>query len=68
MRHRRVVIILAVLGAVLAYGSVYLWVPGHTAQGQQPLATLSEASFSEFEAAFDTASDGPRLVLLFSPT
>ena len=68
MKHRRLTILLIIVAAILIYGSVYLWVPGHAPSGQPPLATLSEASVSEFETAFDAASGGPRLVLLFSPT
>jgi hypothetical protein len=51
--------------ALLAAG--YLW-PSRTPTGQEPLLKLSGANFSEFEKAFDGQADGPRLVMLFSPT
>jgi hypothetical protein len=44
------------------------WRPSSVPQGQEPLATLSEASISDFQKAFDARSDGPRMVLLLSPT
>jgi hypothetical protein len=56
------------LAVLLLLGAVYLWGPSQTPAGQAPLSVLSEASFSQFETAFDLAADGPRLVLLLSPT
>lgn len=46
----------------------YLWGPGSAPRGQQPVVTLSEGNFGEFEEAFDVETDVPRLVLLLSPT
>jgi hypothetical protein len=46
----------------------YLWGPGSAPRGQQPVVTLSEGNFGEFEKAFDVETDVPRLVLLLSPT
>ncbi len=46
----------------------YLWGPGSTPHGQDPVATLSEGNLGEFEKAFDAETDVPRLVLLLSPT
>jgi hypothetical protein len=47
---------------------VYLSQNSSTPLGQEPLATLSTANFASFEAAFDKSSEGPRLLLLLSPT
>lgn len=60
--------ILAALAALLLFVGVYFWGPSKTPPTQKPLLTLSIANFSEFEAAFDEATDAPRLVLLLSPT
>jgi hypothetical protein len=56
------------LAAVLVFVGVYLWGPSKTPAGQPPLSTLSVSNFSEFQNAFDSAADQPRLVLLLSPT
>jgi hypothetical protein len=48
--------------------AIYLWGPGSTPHGQDPVATLSEGNLGEFEKAFDAETDVPRLVLLLSPT
>jgi hypothetical protein len=39
-----------------------------TPTGQDPLATLTAANFAAFEESFDKSIEGPRLVLLLSPT
>jgi hypothetical protein len=36
--------------------------------GQEPLLTLTNTNFSDFQKAFDDGADAPRLVLLLSPT
>jgi len=46
----------------------YLWGPGSAPRGQDPVVTLSQGNFGEFEKAFDAETDVPRLVLLLSPT
>jgi hypothetical protein len=46
----------------------YLWGPSSVPQGQEPLETLSNASLSDFQKAFDAQTDGPRMILLLSPT
>ena len=61
-------LILGVLGVAVVLVAVYFWGPSATPPTQVPLATLSGANLNEFTAAFDTASDAPRLVLLLSPT
>jgi hypothetical protein len=54
--------------AILLLAPAYLWVGSSTPQGQDPLATLSVSNITEFEDAFDKSMEGPRLVLLLSPT
>ena len=61
-------IVLAVIAIVLLLAAMYLWGPSSVPQGQEPLITLSNTGFSDFENAFDRDSDAPRLVLLLSPT
>ena len=46
----------------------YLWGPSTVPSGQKPLLTLSTANFSDFQKAFDEQADGPRIILLLSPT
>jgi hypothetical protein len=46
----------------------YLWRPSAVPIGQEPLLTLSGGNFSDFQKAFDARADGPRMVLLVSPT
>ncbi len=53
---------------LLLLGAAYLWAPGSVPRGQEPLLTLTPASFEEFEKTFDGNADAPRLVLLLSPT
>jgi hypothetical protein len=55
------------VAAVIA-GAEYLWVGSAVPPGQEPLATLTQSNFAEFENSFDKSADGPRLVLLLSPT
>jgi hypothetical protein len=65
---KKSVIVLAVTAVVLLLDVVYLWGPSAVPPGQEPLIALSNTNFSDFENAFDTDSDAPRLVLLLSPT
>jgi hypothetical protein len=58
----------AVTAVIVLLSAAYLWGPGSAPCGQQPVVTLSEGNFGEFEKAFDSAADVPRLVLLLSPT
>jgi hypothetical protein len=59
--------VLAVAAALLLV-AIYQWRPSSTPPAQEPLFTLSPASFGVFEAAFDREPNAPRLVLLLSPT
>jgi hypothetical protein len=66
MKNRAVVLAVAAVLVLLAAG--YLWGPSVAPPGQEPLVTLSIANFDGFQNAFDGDLDGPRLVLLLSPT
>ena len=57
-----------VIASVLLFGAAYLWLGSSTPQGQDPLSRLAPSSFARFEESFDKSSEGPRLVLLLSPT
>ena len=48
--------------------AAYLQMDSSTPPGQDPLATLTSANFVAFEESFDKSIEGPRLVLLLSPT
>jgi len=48
--------------------AAYLRMDSSTPPGQDPLATLTAANFAAFEESFDKSIEGPRLVLLLSPT
>jgi hypothetical protein len=65
---RKSLIIVAGVAALVVLGGVYFGSPSKAPPNQKPLLTLSEANFGEFVAAFDGAAEGPRLLLLFSPT
>lgn len=64
--RKRLLIGIAVAALLLA--GVYLWGPSKTPAGQPPLFVLSASNFGEFQSAFDSAPDGPRIILLLSPT
>jgi hypothetical protein len=66
MTKRQLAIGVALIGLLLA--AFYLRVDSATPPGQPPLVSLSTANFAAFEMAFDKSTDGPRLVLLLSPT
>ena len=68
MKVKKRTLILAGLAALMFSGGLYLWGPSKTPATQKPLRTLSDASFHEFEGAFDEGADAPRLILLLSPT
>jgi hypothetical protein len=46
----------------------YFLMGSATPLGQDSLATLTSTNFVDFESAFDKSVEGPRLVLLLSPT
>lgn len=54
--------------AILLAASAYFWMGSSTPPGQDALLTLTSANFGDFEGAFDKSVEGPRLVLLLSPT
>ena len=61
-------IVFGVVVAVLLLGAAYLWMGSSVPAGQEPLLTLTSKNFSDFEKSFDNSAEGPRLVLLLSPT
>jgi hypothetical protein len=65
---RKWLIGVALTVVLVLLAGAYLWGPGSAPRGQQPVVTLSEGNFGEFEKAFDVETDVPRLVLLLSPT
>lgn len=65
-KNQVIALVVAVIVVLLVAG--YLWRPGAAPRGQEPLVSLSNQNFSEFEKAFDEDTDVPRLVLLLSPT
>ena len=56
------------VSVLLPLAIFHLWGPSSVPQGQEALVTLSRSSISDFQKAFDAQTDGPRLVLLLSPT
>jgi hypothetical protein len=67
MKRKRLIGV-AVAAVLVLLGVTYLWGPGSAPRGQEPVLTLSQTNFGEFEKAFDTDNDVPRLILLLSPT
>ena len=67
MKRKRLIGV-AVAAVLVLLAAVYPWGPGSTPRGQDPVVTLSQGNFGEFEKAFDAETDVPRLVLLLSPT
>ncbi len=59
---------IGLLVVVLFFLAVYFSMDSSTPPGQEPLATLTSTEFAAFEQAFDKSTEGPRLVLLLSPT
>jgi hypothetical protein len=68
MEMKKKALILVGIALVLGLAVVYLWGPSTAPTGQEPISTLTAANFNEFEATFDSASGGPRLIVLVSPT
>jgi hypothetical protein len=65
----RIALGLALLLAVGAGGLAWLKCgPRPTPKGQQPLTTLTEASFETLRDAFNASADRTRMVALLSPT
>ncbi len=60
--------IIIVLIAVVLAGAAYLWMGSAVPPGQEPLAELTQNDLAQFANAFDKSADGPRVVLLLSPT
>jgi hypothetical protein len=56
----------ALVGLLLAVA--FLRMDSSTPKGQDPLISLANSNFAAFETAFDKSTEGPRLVLLLSPT
>ena len=56
----------ALSGLLLAVA--FLRMDSSTPRGQEPLVSLTNSNFAEFETVFDKSAAGPRLVLLLSPT
>jgi len=46
----------------------YFRLDSSTPPGQAPLSALTTANFAAFEESFDKSTEGPRLLLLLSPT
>lgn len=66
MRKKSIALVIGV--AILIFGAAYVWVGSSTPKGQDALSTLAPSNFTEFEYSFDKSLEGPRLVLLLSPT
>ena len=66
MKKKSIAIVVAVVTLLLV--AVYLRMDSSAPPGQEPLATLTAANFAAFEESFDKSTEGPRLVLLLSPT
>jgi hypothetical protein len=66
VKKKSLAIIIAAVTVLLL--AAYLRMDSSTPPGQEPLATLTAANFAAFEEAFDKSTEGPRLVLLLSPT
>jgi hypothetical protein len=56
------------VAAAILLAAAYFLMGSSTPPGQDSLATLTSANFVDFESAFDKSVEGPRLVLLLSPT
>ena len=57
----------AALAVLLGVG-IYISIPGHAPLGQPALADLNERTLPDFEAEFNRAAGGVRVILLISPT
>jgi len=67
MKRKRLIGV-GVAAVLVLLAAAYLRRPGSAPRGQDPVVTLSEGNLGEFEEAFDTETDAPRMVLLLSPT
>lgn len=67
-KMKKKLIVAAVAVMVVVLGTVYLWMPGKVPADQQSLVTLSSSNIGQFESNFDSGTNVPRLILLFSPT
>ena len=65
---KRFTILLIFLVVLTTFLGWYFGGPSKVPAGQQPLLALSTTNFGEFAKAFDDTADGPRLILLLSPT
>ena len=54
--------------AVAGYGAWHIWGIASAPAAQAPLLEISQQKYSEFRAAFNAASDLPRITALLSPT
>jgi hypothetical protein len=68
MKRSHIAFAIAILILLGLAGAGCFWEAGRTPEGQQPLFALAESTFGEFVSTFDAASEGPRLVVLLSPT
>ncbi len=59
---------IGLLVVALFFLAAYFSMNSSTPPGQEPLATLTSTNFAAFEQSFDKSTEGPRLVLLLSPT
>ena len=59
-------LVIAVITLLLV--AVHLRMDSSTPPGQESLATLTAANFVAFQETFDKSLEGPRLLLLLSPT
>jgi len=66
VKKKSIAIVVAVVTLLLV--AVYLRMDSSTPPGQEFLVTLTAANFASFEESFDKSTEGPRLVLLLSPT
>jgi hypothetical protein len=59
---------IGILVVILILLVAYFNLGSSTPRGQEPLFTLTPANFAAFEESFDKSIEGPRLLLLLSPT
>jgi hypothetical protein len=68
LKMKKKYILAGFLLALLALLAFYLSRDSTTPIGQDPLETLTAQNLIDFQRSFDAFSDGPRIVLLLSPT
>jgi hypothetical protein len=59
---------IGVFVVILILPAAYFRMGSTAPPGQEPLLTLTNANFLAFEQSFDKSIEGPRLLLLLSPT